>query len=158
MARWLGVRIGEGGQILDNPVTVFGTEPWLISLGNHVDVTAGVRFLTHEGGIWVARGLKPELNMYEKFAPITVGDNVMIGMRSLIMPGVTIGNNVIIAGHSVVTKDIPSNTIVGGCPAKPISNFEKFLDKVEEDIVPTKNMSSNEKKKYLMKNNPEWFI
>ena len=65
LARWLGVRIGEGGQILDNPVTVFGTEPWLISLGNHVDVTAGVRFLTHEGGIWVARGLKPELNMYD---------------------------------------------------------------------------------------------
>ena len=140
-ARLLGVRIGTGGQILGDPVAIFGTEPWLITLGDHVDVTSGVSFLNHEGGIWVARGLKPELNEYDKFSPIRVGNNVMIGTGSLIMPGVTIGDNVIIAGHSVITKDIPSNSIVGGCPAKRISDMGRFLERLEDGLVPTKKMA-----------------
>lgn len=51
-------------------------------------------------------------------APVILGDNVWVGMRSLIMKGVTIGDNSIIAAQSVVTKDVPSNTVVGGSPAK----------------------------------------
>lgn len=50
-ARKLGVTVGEGGQILANPISCFGPEPWLITLGDHVDVTNGVRFFTHDGGI-----------------------------------------------------------------------------------------------------------
>ena len=50
--------------------------------------------------------------------PINIGNNVWTGMNSLILKGVSIGENSIIAAHSVVTKDVPDNVIVGGNPAK----------------------------------------
>lgn len=156
-ARHIGVKVGEKCQILCDPASAFGTEPWLITLGDHVDVTKGVQFLTHEGGIWCARGLNSKYEEYDKFAPIKIGNNVMIGIFSIIMPGVTIGDNVIIAANSVVTKDIPSNSIVGGTPAKVISNFEKFMDSIDDGIVPTKKMSAEEKRQWLMNNRPEFF-
>lgn len=156
-AKKLGVKMGKECQILTDPRNAFGTEPWLVTLGNHVDVTAGVTFLTHEGGIWVARGLKEKLKEYDYFMPIKVGNNVMIGIDSAIMPGVTIGDNVIIAAKSVVTKDIPSNSIVGGIPAKKIADLDGLIEKIEKGCVPTKKMSAAEKYEYLKKEKPEWF-
>jgi maltose O-acetyltransferase len=52
--------------------------------------------------------------------PITIGDDVWIGMRAMIMPGVTIGSHAIVAAGSIVTKDVPDWAIVGGNPAKII--------------------------------------
>lgn len=57
-------------------------------------------------------------------APIIVGKNVWIGANATILQGVTIGDNSIIAAGAVVTKDVPSNTIVGGVPAKIIKKLE----------------------------------
>lgn len=157
-ARKLGVTIGEKCQILADPSVAFGSEPWLITIGNHVDITLGVEFLNHEGGIWCARGIDKKYEELDCFAPITVGDNVMIGVHSLIMPGVHIGNNVIIGGYSVVTKDIPDGTIVAGSPAKPISTVERFMGRLEQrELTPTKYMSQEEKKQYLKNLHPEWF-
>lgn len=156
-AKKLGVRMGKECQILTDPRNAFGTEPWLITLGDHVDVTAGVSFLTHEGGIWVARGLNEKLKDYDYFMPIKVGNNVMIGIDSVIMPGVTIGDNVVIAAKSVVTKDIPSNSIVGGMPAKRIADLDGLMEKLEKGCVPTKKMTAAEKYEYLKKEKPEWF-
>ena len=157
-ARKLGVTIGEGCQILDNPLMVFGSEPWLIKLGDNVDITGGVRFLNHEGGMWCARVLRPELKNYDLFRPTRIGNNVMVGFRSLIMPGVTIGDNVIIAGHAVVTKDVPDGVVVAGIPAKQISTVEKFVNNLkQEDLFPTKKMTLEQKRQYLMKERPEWF-
>lgn len=157
-ARFLGVKIGRGGQILDDPDDIFGTEPWLVKIGNNVDITHGVEFLTHEGGMWCARLNDKSLKNMDLFSPISVGNNVMIGIDSLIMPGVHIGNNVIIGGHSVVTKDIPDGTIYAGSPAKQISTMDKFMDNLnQKEMVPTKGMTQDNKKKYLMELYPEWF-
>lgn len=157
-ARKLGVRIGGKCQIIGNPKLIFGTEPWLIKLGDHVDVTAGVRFLNHEGGIWCARGIDKKYEKMDVFLPTVVGNNVMIGINSLIMPGVKIGNNVIIAGHCVVTKDIPDGAVVAGVPAKQISTIEKFMLGLQNrECFPTKKMSLSNKRAYLKNVHPEWF-
>jgi acetyltransferase-like isoleucine patch superfamily enzyme len=57
-------------------------------------------------------------------APVTIKRGAWIGGRSLILPGVTIGENAVVAGGSVVTKDVKPNTIVGGNPAKVIKHLE----------------------------------
>lgn len=51
-----------------------------------------------------------------KHAPVVIGDNVWVGARVVILPGVTVGNNVVIAAGTVVTKDIPDNSLVAGVP------------------------------------------
>ena len=56
--------------------------------------------------------------------PVKIGNDVWIGGNVTILPGVTIGNNVVIAAGSVVTKDIPDNSLVGGVPAKIIRELE----------------------------------
>ena len=156
-ARRLGVKLGNNCQLLVDPSIAFGSEPWLITLGDHVYVTEGVRFVNHEGAVWVLRGLDKSMEEVAKYAPIRVGNNVMIGMNSVIMPNVTIGNNVVIAAHSVVTKDVPDNTVVGGIPAKPISNLEKCLAGSKEGGYPIKSMKPKDKRRYLYNKHPEWF-
>ncbi|MGL5902975.1 MAG: sugar O-acetyltransferase [Cetobacterium sp.] len=58
-------------------------------------------------------------------APVIIGDNVWIGGGVIILPGVTIGNNVVIGAGSVVTKDIPSDSLAFGNPCKVIKNLKK---------------------------------
>ena len=57
--------------------------------------------------------------------PVNIGNDVWIGGNCVILPGINIGNNVIIAAGSVVTKDIPDNTLVAGIPAKKLRELEK---------------------------------
>lgn len=160
VAKKIGVKIGEDCRIYDNAITVFNTEPYLITIGNHVLIAHGARFLTHEGGLWCLRGIDKKFENKDAFAPIVVGNNVMIGMNSIIMPGVNIGDNVIIGAHSVVTKDVPENSIVAGVPAKTISSIQKFYESItnsNKTLAPTKLMTAEEKKEYLIKHHPEWF-
>ncbi len=58
-------------------------------------------------------------------SPVVIGNNVWVGMRSIIMKGVHIGDNSIIAAGSIVTKDVPSNQLFGGNPAKFIKTLGK---------------------------------
>lgn len=94
-AKKIGVTIGEDCRLIK---VDFGTEPYLIKMGNHVSTTK-VRFETHDVGGWVARDSHPKIDIVK---PIPIGNNVFIGYASIIMPGVTIGDNVVIGAHSVV--------------------------------------------------------
>jgi maltose O-acetyltransferase len=60
--------------------------------------------------------------------PVTIGNDVWIGGNCTILPGVHIGNNVVVAAGAVVTKDIPDNTLVGGVPARKIKDIENDVE------------------------------
>jgi len=143
----LGVNIGHDCEIYDD--VNFGSEPYLISIGDHVRITRGCKFVTHDGAVWVARKLynKPNIDLVK---PIVIKNNVHIGMNSIIMPGVTIGDNVIIGCGAVVTKNIPSGEIWGGVPARKISTVNEYYKKHFCEFIETKSMDCNEKKTYLI--------
>lgn len=108
------------------------SEPYLISLGDNVQVSANVRMITHDRISKVVNLMSEYSNEEEMpffYGKIQIGSNVMIGANSIIMYNVKIGNNVIIAAGSVVTKDVPSGSIVGGNPAKVIGTFEMLINK-----------------------------
>ena len=148
LLRKMGVKIGDGCQIY--PSVNFGSEPYLIELGNKVRLTAGVKITTHDGGLWVLRNMNGEkFAKADRFGKVKIGNNVHIGLDTIIMPGVTIGDNVIIGCGAVVTKDIPSNSVAVGVPAKVIESIDDYSGKVKDSIVMTKGMSGEEKQKYL---------
>jgi acetyltransferase-like isoleucine patch superfamily enzyme len=127
-ARMIGVNLKGRVTFYGMSLGMFGSEPWLITLGDNVHITAGVQFVTHDGGTLILRKEHPDL---EWTAPITVGDDVYIGMRSLILPGVGIGNRCVIGAGSVVTTDIPDNTVAVGVPARPIRTTDEYLDRLK---------------------------
>lgn len=133
-ARYRGVEVGNDCRIF---TTTLGTEPWLISIGNKVTITSGVRFLTHDGSTWL---FNDEKGRRELFKRVKVGNNVFIGINSIIMPGVVIEDKVIVAAGSVVTKSVPSGVIVGGNPAKIIGDYKKHEDNILEKCVSRQEM------------------
>lgn len=142
----LGVTMGSGCHIF--PDVSFGSEPYLIKLGNKVRITKGVQFITHDGGVWVLRnnGIAPNSDLFGK---ISIGNNVHIGINSIIMPGVTVGDNVIIGAGSIVTKDIPSNSVAAGVPARRIRSVEEYYEKNKDSIISSKNLSPADKQKLV---------
>ncbi len=143
-ARSVGVRVGEGCRLLGATPGVFGSEPFMIRIGNRVTVTAGVRFITHDGGVDVLREGDPDLDVV---APITIGDNVFIGTNALLMPGVTIGNNCIIGAGAVVTRDIPAGHVAAGVPARCLKTIEEYREKVRATAFRSRSSSPAEKRR-----------
>ena len=141
------IDIGSGCEIYND--VSFGSEPYLVKIGNKVRVTGGVRFVTHDGGVWVTRNLKMSPDA-DKMGTITVGNNVFIGLNSIIMPGVKIGSNVIIGAGTVVAKDIADNMVVGGVPAKNICTIEEYYYKNQHRFYNTKHLSYEDKKNFYM--------
>lgn len=144
-----GTKIGSGCEIYGG--VSFGSEPYLITLGNNVRITSGCKLITHDGGIWTLRKMKL-LEDADIFGKINIGNNVHIGSNAIIMPNVTIGDNCIIGCGAIVTKDIPDNSIAVGVPAKVIENIYTYYNKHKKDCFMTKHMSKEEKKRYLLKN------
>ncbi len=145
-----GVIIGEKCEIYSS--ANFGSEPYLISLGNHVRINSGVNFVTHDGGVWVLRWVGDDtLKDIDLFGKIKVGNNVHIGTNAIIMPGVEIGSNVIIGCGAIVTKNIPDNSVAVGVPAKVIETIDEYKEKHANEFEFTKNLSKKEKQKYLEK-------
>lgn len=79
----------------------------------------------------VGHPLSPKARREKKAvsAPIKIGNDVWIGGNSTILPGVTIGDNVVVAAGAVVTKDVPSNCLVGGVPARVIRELENDINR-----------------------------
>tara|TARA_B100001093_G_scaffold178430_1_gene171015 strand:- start:1011 stop:1520 length:510 start_codon:yes stop_codon:yes gene_type:complete len=144
--RFRGVKIGEGTKIKSS--VNISTEPYLISIGCNCKITGRVNLITHDGGPWVFRSENPNLDVIKK---ITIGDNVYVGVGATLMPGVNIGNNCVIGAQSVVTKDIPSNSVAVGSPARVIKSLKEYKEKVLSEAYYTKTLTANKKRKFLEK-------
>ena len=144
-----GAKIGEGCSITNS--VDFGSEPYLVTVGNNVRLTSNVRLITHDGGLWVVRNLKEEYKNADIIKPIKIGDNVHVGVNAIIMPGVTIGNNVVIGCGAVVTRDIPDNSVAAGVPARVIETVDEYIEKNRLKYINTKNIPHNKKRELLKK-------
>jgi acetyltransferase-like isoleucine patch superfamily enzyme len=118
-----GAQIGEDCRI---NVRNAWPEPELITLGNHVFVSWGVVFHTHDGAAWVLREQFPGIKFKGK---IVIEDNCMIGFNAQILSNVRIGSNSIVGAGSVVISDVPPNSIVMGIPARIIGSTLKYKEK-----------------------------
>ena len=78
-----------------------------------------------------------------KIGRVTIGDNVYIGLNSTVLCNNKIGNNVIIGAGSIVTTDIPDNSVYAGNPAKYICSYDEYMNKNRELISRRPNFESN---------------
>ena len=125
-ARKIGVRIGEGCRISGR--TNWGSEPWLITIGNHTALSFDCTFITHDGATWGFRG-KPGYENIVRFGRISVGDDCFIGAKATILPGVHIGTGSIIAAGAVVASSVPAGAVWGGVPAKRLMATRDYAEK-----------------------------
>lgn len=108
-----------------------------ITVGENVFINACCHFQDH-GGVTIGDGcqighnvvfatlnhsLEPQMRKFTVPAPIVLGRNVWVGSNSTILPGVTIGDNAVVAAGAVVTKDVAPDTVVGGVPARLIRHI-----------------------------------
>jgi acetyltransferase-like isoleucine patch superfamily enzyme len=107
--RRTGVRVGENSAInRDCSLDLRGG----LTIGANVSVSAEVAILTSAGMANSIRG--------SEYKPVVIEDNAWIGVRSIIMPGVTIGRGAAVGAGAVVMRDVPPATIVFGSPARPV--------------------------------------
>ena len=140
-AEWIksttDITMGTGCRIYNN--VSLSTENYLLALGNDVLITAGVKFITHDSGAVVAKRMGFGPNEMDLFGRISLGNNVVIGMNSILLPGSGTGNNCVVGAGSVVTKKFGDNLVIAGNPAKVICTMENYFER--NDFLHTIGMS-----------------
>ena len=150
-AKDAGVKMGKENFIASR---FWSSEPYLLSIGSHCAITAGVKLFTHGG----SRVLRYKYPKFDSFGKVTIGDYVYLGNNVLVMPGVAIGNHVLVAAGSVVTKSIPSDCVVAGNPAKYICSIQEYEEKNIKYNTNSKGMDAVSKKELLLSLGEEKFI
>ncbi|TWP24886.1 acyltransferase [Apibacter muscae] len=127
-----GLKLGKNVIFIEMPN--FGSEPFLIEIGDNTKITAGVRFINHDGGTYVIRSMDKYKDA-RSLGRIQIGNNCFIGNNCIILPRVKMGNNCILGAGSVLTTSMPANSVYAGIPAKFICTIEDYGDKIIKNNV-----------------------
>lgn len=132
--RWLkrqGVRVGEHVQLYTPwSIKIDTQHPWMISIGDNVHITADCSILQHDWS-WIVAQRKTGI-LYGSSRRVSIGNNVFIGQRTLILNGADIGDNTIIGAGSVVTGKLVGDAVYAGVPARKISSLDEYIDKLRQ--------------------------
>lgn len=151
-ARMIGVNLGKNCLIYRS--VEWPSEPYLVTIGDNVQLTRGVAIHTHGGGHTVRR----QVPDFDSFGKVVIEDWAYIGSHAQIMPGVSIGEGAMVAAGSVVTKSVPAGMVVGGNPAKVICSVDNYLKRNIQYNLRTKGVSENKKKDYLLSLSEDAFM
>ena len=150
-ARHIGVTIGKNCLISTKN---WSTEPYLVTIGNNVQITRNVSIHTHGGG----NSIRKEHPNFDIFGKVVICDWAYIGSYTQIMPGVTVGEGALVAAGSVVTKSVAPHTVVAGNPARYICTTEEFYNKNKSYNINTYGKSKEDKRKILTALSDDMFI
>lgn len=129
-----GVQIGERVVFRSPRTTAIDvSRGCLVKIGNDVDINTYFSIMTHDFSNHVFRNYFHDY--INNCGHVHIGNNVYIGTKVTILRGVTIGDNVIIGAGSIVTRDIPSNSVAVGVPCKVISSLEQYYEKRKSDSL-----------------------
>ncbi len=151
-ARLIGVNLGSNCLIYRS--MEWPSEPYLVTIGNNVQLTRGVAIHTH-GGDNVIRRKVPD---FDAFGKVVIKDWAYIGSHAQIMPGVTIGEGAMVAAGSIVTKSVPDGMVVGGNPARLLCSVDEYLERNIQYNMHTKGLDEKEKKQRLLTNDENLFL
>lgn len=136
-----GVSIGDRTTFYEPTSNLVDIQrPYLIKIGDDVQITHGVVILTHGYDWSVLKHCYGDI--LGSAGRVEIGNNVFIGVNAMILKGVKIGNNVIIGAYSLVNKDIPDNCVYAGNPAKFVVTIEEYYEKRKAaQILEAKDMA-----------------
>jgi acetyltransferase-like isoleucine patch superfamily enzyme len=139
-----GVRIGRDCLVYS---TSFSTEPYLVEIGDHVAISAGCEFITHDASGW----LFPDHPDMDLFGTIRVGDNVYFGLDCKILPNTVIGSNCIIGTGAVVRGVVPDDSVVMGNPGRVVmkTSLAKQLLVNHKNRLDTRHLPAGEKERVI---------
>ncbi len=146
-----GVEIGEGVEIFGANLFTFGSEPYLVSIGNQVTISHNVDFITHDGGMKVARLKYPDAYLYGR---IQIADYCFLGAHCVLLPGAKVGEGSVIGSGSIVTGEIPPGVIAIGAPAKPVKSAEEYIQGKRHLWVDTRGLTPDAKRELLCRRLP----
>lgn len=102
------------------------TGPHLTEIGENVWLTVGTLLLNHDGAIAMLNRID-KTDLVNIVGRIVIEDDVFVGVRAVIMPGVRIGKGSVVAAGALVTKDVPPGSVVGGVPARVICTVDEYV-------------------------------
>jgi acetyltransferase-like isoleucine patch superfamily enzyme len=111
------------------------TDPPHVRLGNNVRLS-GCTLFGHDGSVNMLKRISGR--PLDRVGKIDIGDNVFIGHQAIVLPGITIGSNVVVAAGAVVTKDIPPDTVAAGNPARPIGSVSALIERLDRRTKATR--------------------